>query len=122
MFTLTDSRIDDYLFKLASRYDEPVLNEMEAYGRKHDFPIIDRLVGAMVHLFALTVGAKTVFELGSGFGYSAYWFAKAAGPKGKIICTDGDSKNRDKAEKFLRRANLWECIDFKVGDAVASLN
>lgn len=122
MFTLTDPRIDDYLFKLASRYDEPVLNEMEAFGRKHDFPIIDRLVGAMVHLFALSIGAKKVFELGSGFGYSAYWFAKAVGPEGKVWCTDGDAKNKKKAEDFLTPADLWGRIEFLVGDAVSGLN
>lgn len=121
MFTLTDPRIDDYLFRLASRYDEPVLLEMEAYGRKHGFPIIDRLVGAFIHILALSINAKRIFELGSGFGYSAYWFTKATGPEGKVWCTDGDRKNQKLATEYLARANLASRIEFLVGDAVTSL-
>ena len=49
---------------------------------------------------ALTVGARTVFELGSGFGYSAWWFTRAVGPEGTVYCTDGEAANRVKAEEF----------------------
>ena len=121
MIPVNHPEIEKYLFGLASKYDEPVLKAMEAYGHKHQFPIIDRLVGAMVHLFALSIGAKKIFELGSGFGYSAYWFSKAAGPKGKVWCTDGDAKNKKLASDFLTKARLWGRIEFLVGDAVRSL-
>ncbi|MGH8477183.1 MAG: O-methyltransferase, partial [Methylococcales bacterium] len=56
-----------------------------------------------------------IFEFGSGYGYSAYWFARAAGPDAKIICSDGNPANRDLAERFLKQAGLWERIDFRVG-------
>ena len=39
------------------------------------------------------VGARRVMELGSGYGYSAYWFARAVGPDGEVVCTDGDPDN-----------------------------
>lgn len=122
MIPITDSRIEDYLFKLAARYDEPVIQAMEAYGHKHRFPIIDRLVGTCCHLLALSIGAREIFELGSGFGYSAYWFAKAAGPKGKVTCTDGDVKNQQLAERFLSEAGLGERINFQVGEAIGRLH
>src|SRR5262249_15307938 len=86
------------------------------------FPIIDRLCGAMIHLLALSIGARKIFELGSGYGYSAYWFAKASGPKGKLWCTDGDAKNKKLAEKYLSESGLWGRVEFLVGDAVSSLN
>lgn len=121
MTPITNPAIEEYLFQLASRYDEPVLKAMEAYGHRHKFPIIDRLVGAFIHLLALSLGVKTVFEMGSGFGYSAYWFAKAVGPKGRVICTDGDEKNRKLGSDFLKKAGLWSRIDFRVGDAVRTL-
>ena len=121
MIPITNPAIEDYLFKLASRYDEPVLKAMEAYGHKHQFPIIDRLVGAMIHLLAQSIGAKRIFELGSGFGYSAYWFARAVGAKGKVFCTDGDERNKKLAKDFLTKAGLWDQIEFLVGDAVRSL-
>lgn len=121
MIPITNPQIEKYLFNLASSYDEPVLKAMEAYGHKHRFPIIDRLVGSMIHVLTLSIGARRIFELGSGFGYSAYWFSKAVGPKGKVWCTDGDRKNQKLAKEFLGKAKLWDRIEYKVGEAIQSL-
>jgi len=106
---------------LLTRYDEPVLIEMEAEGKARGFPIIGRLVGVTVELLARSVGAKRVFELGSGFGYSAYWFARAVGPSGEVHGTDGDPANEPKALDYLSRAGLAEPIRWHVGDAVTHL-
>jgi len=106
---------------LLRRYDEPVLLEMEAEGKDRGFPIIGRLVGVTVELLARSVGAKRVFELGSGFGYSAYWFARAVGPSGEVHGTDGDPANEPKALDYLSRAGLAEPIRWHVGDAVTHL-
>ena len=106
---------------LLSRYDEPVLLEMEAEGKERGFPIIGRLVGVTVELLARSVGARRVFELGSGFGYSAYWFARAVGPSGEVHGTDGDRANEPKALDYLSRAGLAEPIRWHVGDAVTHL-
>jgi predicted O-methyltransferase YrrM len=106
---------------LLVRYDEPVLLEMEAEGEDRHFPIIGRLVGVTVELLARSIGARRVFELGSGFGYSAYWFARAVGPGGEVHCTDGDPDNRPKALGYLSRAGLVDPIRWHVGDAVTNL-
>jgi len=106
---------------LLTRYDEPVLLEMEAEGKDRGFPIIGRLVGVTVELLARSVGAKRVFELGSGFGYSAYWFARAVGPSGEVHGTDGDPANEPKALDYLSRAGFAEPIRWHVGDAVTHL-
>ena len=106
---------------LLTRYDEPLLLEMEAEGKERGFPIIGRLVGVTVELLARSVGAKRVFELGSGFGYSAYWFARAVGPSGEVHGTDGDPANEPKALDYLSRAGLAEPIRWHVGDAVTHL-
>jgi len=66
---------------------------MERLGREREFPIIDRLVGELVEVLALSIGATSVFEMGSGYGYSAYWFTHAVGAGGRVICTDSDSAN-----------------------------
>jgi caffeoyl-CoA O-methyltransferase len=118
---IVDPRIEDYMRSLLTRYDEPVLLEMEAEGKERGFPIIGRLVGVTVELLARSVGAKRVFELGSGFGYSAYWFARAVGPTGEVHGTDGDPANEPKALDYLSRAGLAEPIRWHVGDAVTHL-
>jgi predicted O-methyltransferase YrrM len=118
---IVDPRVEDYMRSLLTRYDEPILLEMEAEGKERGFPIIGRLVGVTVELLARSVGAKRVFELGSGFGYSAYWFARAVGPSGEVHGTDGDPANEPKALDYLSRAGLAEPIRWHVGDAVTHL-
>jgi caffeoyl-CoA O-methyltransferase len=118
---IVDPRVEDYMRSLLTRYDEPVLLEMEAEGRERGFPIIGRLVGVTVELLARSVGAERVFELGSGFGYSAYWFARAVGPTGEVHGTDGDPANEPKALDYLSQAGLAEPIRWHVGDAVTHL-
>ncbi|BBA35947.1 O-methyltransferase family protein [Methylocaldum marinum] len=109
--------IQRYLDDLAGSTDTPVLLEMEELARRQNFPIVGRLVGLFLKMIAKSIGAKRVFEFGSGYGYSAYWFADAVGPEGQVICSDADPDNRSKAEHFLRRAGLWERVDFRTGFA-----
>jgi predicted O-methyltransferase YrrM len=104
-----------------ARFDEPVLLDMEALARERRFPIVGRNVGVTLEVLARSVGARRVAELGSGFGYSAYWFARAVGPDGEVHCTDGDPENRPKALGYLSRAGLAGPIRWHVGDAVANL-
>jgi caffeoyl-CoA O-methyltransferase len=111
---IVDARVEDYMRSLLTRYDEPVLLEMEAEGKERGFPIIGRLVGVTVELLARSVGAMRVFELG-------YWFARAVGPSGEVHGTDGDPANEPKALDYLSRAGLAEPIRWHVGDAVTHL-
>jgi len=119
---IVDPRVEDYMRSLLGRYDEPVLLQMEAEGKERGFPIIGRLVGVTVELLARSIGAARVFELGSGFGYSAYWFSRAVGSGGEVHCTDGDPGNEAKALGYLSRVGLSEPIRWHVGDAVTNLN
>jgi caffeoyl-CoA O-methyltransferase len=113
--------VDRYLKELAVTDDEPVLLEMEALADKNDFPIIGRLCGRTLEVVARAIGARRVFEMGSGFGYSAYWFSRATGPGGEIHLTDTDPDNERQALDFLKRAGLDEPIRYHVGDAFAAL-
>jgi caffeoyl-CoA O-methyltransferase len=113
--------IERYLEGLAASDDEPVLLEMEELARQNGFPIIGRLCGRVLEVLGLTVGAKRIFELGSGFGYSGYWWSRVTGPDGEIHLSDGDPANESKAMDFLKRAGLAEPITYHVGDAVEQL-
>jgi len=98
-----------------------VLAEMEAYGRERGFPFIGPHVGRVLRLLAQSVGAKRVFECGSGFGYSAVWFSEAVGADGEVFLTDGDPENMKLARDYLGRAGYAERCRFLVGDAVTHL-
>lgn len=118
---IVDPRIEGYMAARLARFDEPVLLEMEAEARERRFPIVGRNVGVSLEVLARSAGAHRVVELGSGFGYSAYWFSRAVGDEGEVHCTDGDPKNEEKALDYLRRAGLEGPIRYHVGDAVEQL-
>jgi predicted O-methyltransferase YrrM len=111
--------VENYLTELArTEHEEPVLVEMEARAAEQRFPIVGRATGRFLELAARAVGARRVIELGSGYGYSAYWFARAVGPDGEVTCTDGNPENARLAEGYLRTAGLWDRVRYRVGDAL----
>ena len=122
MDPLLPRRIDGYLDDVVSaQLHDPLLVDMERRASELGFPIVGRAAGRFLELTARMAGAQRIVELGSGFGYSAYWFARAVGDDGRIVCTDGDPENAEIAESYLRRAGVWDRIDYRVGDALASL-
>jgi len=116
----TRDRLDGEIRRMLDRYDEPVLVEMEAEAEARGFPAIGRTVGVVVEILARSIGARRVFELGSGFGYSAYWFARAVGEGGEVHLTEFDGANIVKATDYLGRAGVGDRCRFHTGDALAS--
>jgi len=100
---------------------EGVLAEMEVYGAEQKFPLIGPLVGRVLGLLARSIHAERVFECGSGYGYSAWWFAEAVGPKGEVFLTDLSQDNLDRAKEYLARGGLDGRCRFLCGDAVSKL-
>ena len=114
-----DDAVAGYLTELAERqHGDAVLREMEAYAQEHGFPIVGRAVGRFLELTARSVQARRVMELGSGYGYSAYWFANAVGADGEVVCTDADQQNAGLAQRHLTAAGVWDRVRFHVGDAL----
>ena len=99
----TDGRVDDYLYSILPKRDA-VLVEMEDYASQHDIPIVGPAVARILEQLALMISAKTVFELGSAIGYSTIWWAKAVGENGRVIYTDGDKKNAERARGYFDQA------------------
>ncbi len=95
-----------------------VLQEMEGLAKEKGFPIVGPLVGRFLYQLATLTKAERILEMGSGFGYSAYWFSLAIGERGHIILTDGNEDNKRQALDFFRRAGLKTHMDFHVGDAL----
>ena len=110
--------INEYLLDIIPARDE-VLAEMETYAQERRFPIVGPLVGRVLHQLVLLTNPTRIFEMGSGFGYSAYWMAKALRqPEAGIICTDGSQENADRAADYLARGGVADRIDYRVGNAL----
>ena len=119
-FGITNPRINDYLLKV-QRDRHPILRPMEAYAERHGFPIIGPLVGRVLYQLARAIRARRVFELGSGYGYTAVWFALAVGPRGRVVMTEGDPNNSKRAMRYLKSARLAGRVTPLVGDAIGHL-
>lgn len=111
--------VERYLTERAeTEHGDAVLADMEARAKEHGFPIVGRASGRYLELAARSIGARRVMELGSGYGYSAYWFARAVGPTGTVVCTEGSADNASLAKDYLTRAGFWDQVTYRVGDAL----
>jgi predicted O-methyltransferase YrrM len=106
-----------WLRALAEVKDDPVLADMEREASDGGFPIVGPEVGRLLFQLTSAAGARRVFELGSGFGYSTLWFARAVGEGGRVYHTDGERENSGRAREFLGRAGVLDRVVFSVGDA-----
>ncbi len=114
---VVDPRVAAYLQAL-DRTADPVLEEMEELARKKDFPIVGAHAGRLLGILTRATGARRVLEMGSGFGYSAWWFARSLPPGGQVVCTDYSPENRTLALDFLAKAGLAGRVEFLVGEAL----
>jgi len=114
---IVNAHIVEYLLNVTPDRDD-TLADMEQYALARNFPVVGPLVGRLLYQFAKMSRAERIFELGSGFGYSAYWFAKALGKDGRVICTDGNPDNAEHAQVYFHRGKIASKITFLVGDAL----
>ena len=117
----TAGPVDDYLYSMLPKSDD-VLAEMEEYATEHDVPIVGPAVGRVLQQLALMINARTVFELGSAIGYSTIWWAQAVGENGRVVYTDGDRKNAERARGYFDRAGVANRITIHTGDALEFLS
>jgi predicted O-methyltransferase YrrM len=117
----TAGPVDDYLYSMLPAREE-VLSEMEQYATEHNIPIVGPAVARVLQQLALMINARTVFELGSAIGYSTIWWAQAVGDSGRVIYTDSDSKNVERARGYFGRAGVTKQIELCTGDALEVLS
>lgn len=118
---ITYPEVEDYLYAMLPPRDE-ILTEIEGEAAKNDVPIVGPAVGRVFYQLATISGAKRVFEMGSAIGYSTIWWARAVGEGGRVVYTDGDRQNADKARRYFERAGVSERITVRVGDALEILS
>src|ERR1700735_4632074 len=98
MATILTPAVEKYLAEVVPPR-EAVVADMERYAREHNVTIIGSECGRLLYLLTQISGAKRIFEMGSAIGYSAVWFARAAGPQAEVYFTDSDPKNVELAKE-----------------------
>ena len=101
----------------------PELLSMEAEAKAANFPIIGPAAGHFCYTLTRLLGARSVFELGSGFGYSTAWFARAIRENGGGVVHHvvNDPELSTRAQRHLAALGLEGFVEFHVGEAVAAL-
>lgn len=114
--------LQDYLTSLVPPRD-PILQEMEAYAEKNNFPALGPVCGYYCYQLARMMRATSVFELGSGYGYSTAWFAKAVRENGGGVVhhTVWDDKLSAMAQEYLAKLGFSDLVKFHNAEAVATL-
>ena len=96
---------------------------MEDLAARTDFPIIGPACGQLCYLLTRLAGARSVFELGSGFGYSTAWFARAVEENGggEVHHSVWDEKLSARAREFLGAMGYGGTVRYHLGEAVEAL-
>lgn len=117
---VTQHEVNQYVSSLLTS-PFPAMAEMEKFAAAQDFPIIGPMAARVLQHYAALLNAKDIFECGSGFGYSALWFASGMKDGGRIVCTDLADKNLQKARLHFKEQKLNIQLDTRSGNAVEIL-
>ena len=119
---LISAPLSDYLDTLVPPRSQE-MQTMEAYAREVGFNIIGPASGQMCYQIARMIGATRVFELGSGYGYSTAWLAKAVQENGggvvhHVVWSDELSQ---KARGHLSALGYGGIVQYQTREAVQAL-
>jgi caffeoyl-CoA O-methyltransferase len=101
----------------------PEMHSMETYAEKINFPIIGPTSGYACYQIARMTGARRIFELGSGYGYSTAWFARAVAENGggEVFHVVWDGELSKQARQHLSALGYDGIIQYRVSEAVQTL-
>ena len=116
------TRLKEYLDGLVPPRPAEI-QAMEAYAKEKQFPIIVPASGYFCYQIARMIGARRAFELGSGYGYSTAWFARAVQENGggEVYHVVWDEELSQRARRHLAALGYGGMIQYRVGEAVQAL-
>jgi caffeoyl-CoA O-methyltransferase len=77
--------------------------------------------GKLLHILALSLGARAILEIGALGGYSTIWLARALPVGGQLITLEVDPKHASVARANIARAALADVAEVRVGRALDTL-
>jgi len=77
--------------------------------------------GKLLHLLALSHGARSILEIGTLGGYSTIWLARALPTDGRLVTLEYEPKHAEVARANFVRAGVADRIELRVGAALEIL-
>lgn len=114
--------VDDYIVERLCPSD-PSLEAALRANAAAGLPAIDVAPnqGKLLHILALSVGARRILEIGTLGGYSTIWLARALPGDGQVVTLEAVPAHADVARANIERAGLAEVVDIRVGPAIETL-
>ncbi|HZR29705.1 MAG TPA: O-methyltransferase [Terriglobales bacterium] len=114
--------VDHYIGDLLVQHD-PALDAALEASTVAGLPAIQvsPTQGKLLHLLALSHGARNILELGTLGGYSTIWLARALPADGRLITLEADAKHAEVARANIARAGLASVVELRLGRAQETL-
>jgi predicted O-methyltransferase YrrM len=112
--------VERYLAGLNHAGDR-VLDEIAREGAKHELPLIDAEVGALLRVLATAIGAQRILEIGTAIGYSGIWLAGALPKGGMLFTMEKDPERARTARANFERAGMADRVGVIVGEAQVTI-
>lgn len=116
------AQVREYLDVLVPARPEEMVR-MEHYAHEVHFPIVGPASGNLCYMVTRMIGARRVFELGSGYGYSTAWFARGVQENGggEVHHVVWDEELSRRARTHLSALGFDDIIRYRVSEAVEAL-
>ncbi|PGZ96203.1 methyltransferase [Bacillus pseudomycoides] len=116
------TEVDHYITDLLIPSD-PVLDSVLQVNADSGLPAHDVSPnqGKFLQLLAQIQGARTILEIGTLGGYSTIWLARALPKDGRLITLEADPKHAEVARSNIKRANLSDIVEVRLGPALNTL-
>lgn len=100
----------EYLRRVHGEPDA-LMRELEERGERDGIPIVSREVGQFLSVMVSAMLAGNILEVGTAYGCSTLWMARAQPETGRIWTIDPDVTRTDIARDFFRRAGVADRIE-----------
>jgi predicted O-methyltransferase YrrM len=77
--------------------------------------------GKLLMLLALSIGAKSILEIGTLGGYSTIWLARALPEDGQLVTLEANADYAEVARQNITHAGLIDRVSIRVGAALDTL-
>ena len=111
--------VDDYFADALIPHDdvlEAALRASDAAGLPAQNVAANQ--GKLLMLLALSIGAKSILEIGTLGGYSTIWLARALPEDGRLVTLEANADYAEVAEQNITHAGLIERVLIRVGAAL----
>ena len=110
---------DEYISDLFHCKDQQLVDTQKSIkdAGMHDISV-SATQGKLLQVLAKLVNARQILEIGTFFGYSSIWLARALPDDGQLITLEYDPANAVKARQNIANAGAGHKVEVRTGNAI----